>query len=152
MLLYVASGYWQQMEATMQKHILACPDARATEAWQLGTAGVPGAGAALSAHPAYPSARDLRIEARVDRILVADAAAAETMRSALQAAIDAIAPLRFATGCPSFGYDLEDVLDQLRDMLPVTLDATVAYEIAVQAEDDADADAAEARALRRKDA
>lgn len=111
----------------------------------------------MSAHPAYPTARDLRIETAAQRIIDADLQAAQQMREALTIAAEKIKALKFATGCPVIGYDLHHVLEGLADMMPPPdsmLYSQVEHEalaLARDAEADRDRDAAECRAELARD-
>lgn len=106
----------------------------------------------MSTHPAYPTLRDLAVQAAAEAIIDADIASAQQMRLALATAAGTIAALKFVTGCPVVGYDIEDVLAGLADMTPPD-DNTVrsqiegdAYDLAHAEQVACDAEAAEYRA------
>lgn len=112
----------------------------------------------MSAHPAYPTGRDLSIEATAATIINADLASAEQMRGALATAAEKIKALKFVTGCPTIGYDIKDVLAALEDMMPPRGNELrsqledAAYDLARGAEAEREADAAEYRAeMARED-
>lgn len=113
----------------------------------------------MSAHPVYPTARDLRIEAIAESIIMADLAAAEEMRSVLRTAAEKIRDITFRCGWPVAHYERDDVLGLLADMEPQPESAraeklwAAAYDFARDSEAERDRDAAEYRAeLAREDA
>lgn len=106
----------------------------------------------MSAHPAYPTRRELSIEATTARIINADMASAQQMREALATAAEQIKALRFVCGCPVVGYDIKDILAALEDMMPPP-DSVLysqiegeAYDLTREAEAERDRDAAEYQA------
>lgn len=66
----------------------------------------------------YPSSAQLRREADVERMAADDIATALAHRAILHTAIIGLSRLRYRTGCPVKGYDMADILAQLRDMQP----------------------------------
>lgn len=106
----------------------------------------------MSTHPAYPTARDLRIEATAEAFITADLAAAEKMRAALRTAAEKIREITFRCGWPVVHYERDDVLGLLADMEPQSEAArgeklwAAAYDLARDAEAERDRDGAEQRA------
>ncbi|MGD0110059.1 MAG: hypothetical protein ABSC06_39500 [Rhodopila sp.] len=64
-----------------------------------------------------PTHAQLRAEAAADRLLAEQSAVTAVFSAAIRTAIAAIEALEFPLGCPSAGFDLEDITATMSDFL-----------------------------------
>lgn len=70
-------------------------------------------------HPAYPSARQMLADARVEAVLSFEAEKIARYREVIEGAISRIETIDFTLGFPVPGFDRPGVVDVLRALLPV---------------------------------